>query len=343
VPRKYIEKVGEDGFKRHPVGLGPYRFARMDPGQEIALEANDQYWRKKPSIRRVVIKGVPDRTTRLAMLKTGEADLGYLMVGVEAATIKADPKLRLATVIPSATWWVEFPEQWKPKSPWQDRRVRLAANHAIDRPGINDAERLGYSRLTGSIIPSIMDFALKIEPYPYDPARARRLLAEAGYPQGFDAGDLTPLPPFTTMGEALANNLAGAGIRTRVRTMERATFLESWRAKKLTGLIANATAAQGNAATRIEAFVVSGSAYAYGGYPDLDDLFAQQAQERDRKKREALLHQIQRLMHDRVMHAPIFEPATLHGVGPRLEEAAVGLNPLLYFAAPYEEMRLKKP
>jgi peptide/nickel transport system substrate-binding protein len=145
------------------------------------------------------------------------------------------------------------------------------------------------------------------------------------------------------MGEALANNLAGAGIRTRVRTMERATFLESWRAKKLTGLIANATAAQGNAATRIEAFVVSGSAYAYGGYPDLDDLFAQQAQERDRKKREALLHQIQRLMHDRVMHAPIFEPATLHGVGPRLEEAAVGLNPLLYFAAPYEEMRLKKP
>ena len=145
------------------------------------------------------------------------------------------------------------------------------------------------------------------------------------------------------MGEALANNLAGVGLRTRVRSMERATFLESWRAKKLVGLIANATAAQGNAATRIEAFVVSGSAYAYGGYPDLDDLFQQQAQERDRKKREALLHQIQRLMHERVMHAPIFEPATLHGVGPRVEEPAVGLNPLLYMAAPYEEMRLKKP
>jgi peptide/nickel transport system substrate-binding protein len=277
------------------------------------------------------------------MLKTGEADIGYLMVGVEASTIKADPKLRLAQVIPSATWWLEFPEQWKPKSPWADRRVRLAANLALDKQGINEAERLGYSRLTGSIIPSIMDFALRIEPYPHDPARARRLLAEAGYPGGFDGGDVTPLPPFTTMGEAFANNLAGVGIKTRVRTMERATFLESWRAKKLSGLIANATAAQGNAATRIEAFVVSGSAYAYGGYPDLDDLFAQQAQERDRKKREALLVQIQRLMHERVMHAPIFEPATLHGVGPRVEEPAIGLNPLLYFAAPYEEMRLKKP
>ncbi len=343
VPKKYIEKVGEDGFKRQPVGLGPYRFVRMDPGQEIVLEANDQYWRKKPSIKRVVIKGVPDRTTRLAMLKTGEADIGYLMVGVEAATVKADPKLRLVYVIPSGTWWIEFPEQWKPKSPWQDRRVRLAANLALDKQGINEAERLGYSRLTGSIIPSIMDFALRIEPYPYDPTRAKRLLAEAGYPSGFDAGDVTPLPPFTTMGEAFANNFAAVGIRTRVRSMERATFLESWRAKKLGGLIANATAAQGNAATRIEAFVVSGSAYAYGGYPDLDDLFQQQAQERDRKKREALLHQIQRLMHERVMHAPIFEPATLHGVGPRVEEPAIGLNPLLYMAAPYEEMRLKKP
>ncbi|HKB27305.1 MAG TPA: ABC transporter substrate-binding protein [Methylomirabilota bacterium] len=343
VPKKYIEKVGEDGFRRQPVGLGPYRFVSMTPGLEIVLEANEQYWRKKPSIKRIVIKGVPDRTTRLAMLKTGEVDIGYLMVGLEAATVKADPKLRLAQVIPSATWWVEFPEQWKPGSPWHDRRVRLAVNLAIDKQGINEAERLGYSRLTGSIIPSVMEFQLRIPPYPYDPARAKRLLAEAGYPNGFDAGDITPLPPFTTMGEAVANNLGAVGIRTRVRSLERAAFLEAWRAKKLTGLIMNATAAQGNAASRIETFVASGSAYVYGGYPDIDDLFVQQAQERDRKRREALLHQIQRLMHERVMHAPIFEPATLHGVGPRVEEPAIGLNPLLYFAGPYEEMRLRKP
>ncbi len=343
VPKKYIEKVGEDGFARHPVGLGPFRFVRMSPGTELVLEANEQYWRKKPSIKRVVIKGVPDRTTRLAMLKTGEADLGYLMVGVEAATIKADPKLRLVHVIPTASWWVEFPEQWKPKSPWADRRVRLAANLAIDKQGINEAERLGYSRLNGSIIPSIVDFALRIEPYPYDLAQAKRLLAEAGYPNGFDAGDLTPLPPFTTMGEALSNSLAAVGIRTRVRSMERATYMEAWRTKKLQGLILTVTAAQGNAASRIEAFVISSSTYAYGGYPDIDDLFRTQAQERDRKRREALLHQIQRLMHERVMHAPIFEPATLHGVGPRVEEPAIGLNPLLYFAAPYEDIRLKKP
>jgi peptide/nickel transport system substrate-binding protein len=277
------------------------------------------------------------------MLKTGEADIAYLMIGVEAETVKADPKLRLAQVIPSAVWWLDFPEQWaKTKSPWQDRRVRLAANMAIDKQAVNQAERLGFSRLTGSIIPSVMDFALRVEPYPHDPTHAKRLLAEAGYPNGFDAGDFTPVPPFTSFGESVANYLTAVGIRSRVRSMERATFFEAWRNKKLTGIIMGASAGLGNAAARLEAFVISTGTYAYGGDADIDELFRQQAQERDRKKREATLHQIQRLMHQRVMHAPIFEPATLHGVGPRVEEAAVGLNPLLYFAAPYEEMRLKK-
>ena len=344
VPKKYLEKVGEDGFKRQPVGLGPYRFVRMTPGVEVVFEANEQYWRKKPTIKHVVIKGVADRTTRLAMLKTGEADIGYLMVGVDAATIKADRRLRLAQTIPPATWWLEFPEQWNPKSPWHDRRVRLAATLALDKQTINEAERLGFSRLTGSIIPSGMEFALKLEPFPYDAAQAKRLLTEAGYPSGFDAGDLTPLPPFTTFGEALTNSLAAVGIRTRVRAMERATFMEAWRGKKLSGVIATVSAAPGgNAATRIESFVLSTAPYASGGYPDIDDLFRQQAQERDRKKREALLHQIQRLMHERVMFGPIWEPATLHGVGPRVAQPAIGLSPQLYFAGPYEEIRLKRP
>jgi peptide/nickel transport system substrate-binding protein len=343
VPKKHIEKVGEENFRKHPIGLGPYRFVRQTPGVELVLDANEQYWRKRPSIKRVVIKGVPDRTTRLAMLKTGEADIAYLMTGVEAQTIQDDPRLRLAQVIPAATWYLDFPEQWDPKSPWHDRRVRLAAALAIDKQTLNEAERMGRSRLSGNIIPSVLDFALRIEPHPYDPTHAKRLLADAGYPNGFDAGDITPVPPFTSFAESVANYLAAIGIRTRVRSMERATFFEAWRAKKLSGVIMGVSAALGNAATRIEAFVISTAAYAYGGHADIDDLFRQQARELDRKKREASLHQIQRLMRERVMHVPIFEPASLHGVGPRVEEPAVGLNPLLFFAAPYEEMRLRKP
>jgi len=246
-------------------------------------------------------------------------------------------------VIPPAVWWLDFPEQFNPKSPWHDRRVRLAATMAVDKQALNEAERLGFSRLTGSIIPSVMEFALRIEPYPYDPTHAKRLLVEAGYPNGFDAGEITPLPPFVTMGESVASYLGAVGIRGRVRSMERATYMEAWRTKTRSGLFVTVTAAPGNAASRIENFVISTAPFATGGHPDIDDLFHQQAQERDRKKRETLLHQIQRLMYDRVMYGGIFEPATLHGIGPRVEEAGVGLSPQLYFTSPWEDMRLKKP
>src|SRR5438093_1144609 len=179
VPKTYVEQVGDDGFKRHPVGLGPYRFVRSNPGVEMVLEANERYWRKVPAIKNIVFKGVPERPTRLAMLKTGEADIAYLMIGDEGIAVKADPKLRLASVVPPAVWYLEFPEQWDPKSPWHDQRVRLAANLAIDRQAINEVERQGLGRPTGSIIPRGMEFALPLEPWPYDPARAKRLLAEA--------------------------------------------------------------------------------------------------------------------------------------------------------------------
>jgi peptide/nickel transport system substrate-binding protein len=343
VPKKYVEQVGDDAFKQKPVGLGPYRFVRMEPGVELALEAQEHYWRRTPSIKRINFKGIPERTTRLAMLKNGEADIAYLMIGDEANAIKADPKLRLAQVIPAATWWLEFPEQWDTKSPWHDRRVRLAAALALDKQAINEVERLGFSRLTGSMIPSTLEFALRLEPYPYNAAQAKLLLAEAGYPNGFDAGDLTPLPPFFTMAEAVGNYLGAVGIRTKMRTMERAAFFTATREKKLQGLVLNASGSLGNAATRIETYVLSTGTYAYGGDADIDELFRQQSGERDRSKREGLLHQIQRLMHERVMQAPIYEPATLHGVGPRVDEPGVGLNALLYFTSPYEEMRLKRP
>ena len=342
VPKTYVEKVGDDGFKKHPMGLGPYKFVGSQAGIELVVEANEQYWRKTPSVKRLVFKGVPEITTRLAMVKTGEADIGYIMRGPEAIEAQRDPRLRVGKTFSSGLWFIVFPEQWDPHSPWYDRRVRLAAAHAVDMQAINEAERLGLSRLTGSIVPRPFEFALPLEPYPYNPEEARRLLAEAGYARGFEVGDVTPVPPFTSVAEAVVNFLGAVGIKGRVRSMERAAFFSAWRERKLKGIIVGATAAQGNASVRMAEFAISGGFYADGGYPDIDALFQRQAAERDRHKREALLHQVQRLIYERVMFAPIMEAATLHAVGPRVEEAAIGITPLTFFPAPYEEMRLKE-
>jgi hypothetical protein len=132
------------------------------------------------------------------------------------------------------------------------------------------------------------------------------------------------------------------GIRARVRALERAAFFSTWKDKTIKGVIVGGTAAQGNAATRIEAFAITGGYYADGGHPDIDALFKQQAAEREREPRQAILQQIQRLMHERVMFAPIMEPASLHAVGPRVADAAIGITPLTYFPTPYEDMRLKE-
>ena len=235
VPKQYMEKVGPDGFKRKPVGLGPYKFVSNAPGVELVMEANEDYWRKVPSVKRLVFKSIPEASTRLAMLMREEVDVAYLLDASLAETVKRTPKLKLAFSGGIGTTYLDFLDMWDPKSPWADQRVRLAASLAIDRRAISDAETLGASPPTGNVVPASFEFGLKIPPDPYDPARAKQLLAEAGYPNGFDAGDLYPWPPYFTTGEAVTSYLGAVGIKTRVRTMERAAFYSALATKKLKG------------------------------------------------------------------------------------------------------------
>ena len=343
VPKKYIEKVGDDGFKKAPVGAGPYRLASVNPGVEMVFEAHDRYWRKAPAVKRLVWKIVPEDLTRLAMLKRGEADVAYSLRGPLGEEVRRTAGLKLVPTVISATQWFDFgPLQWDKKSPWNDRRVRLAAALAFDKDAINQAETLGFSKPTGSIIPSAFEYALAIPPYPYDPTTAKKLLAEAGYPNGFDGGDFACDGSYSTVAEAIANYLGAVGIRTKMRPMERAAFLSQWKDKKITGLLYAGAGGQGNAATRVQNYIATEGLYAYSGYPDLDDLFVQQAREVDAKRREALLHQIQRLAHDRVIAAPLWELGFLNAVGPRVEESGLGLISYQPYSAPYEELKLKK-
>src|SRR5205823_8864781 len=132
VPKKYVEQVGEDGFKKAPIGAGPYKFVSFNPGLELVLEAFDGYWRKKPAVKRLVMKVIPDEATRAAALKRGEVDIAYSIRGELAEELQHTPGLALKPVVLQAPNWLYFPEQWDPKSPWSDVRVRQAANFAID-------------------------------------------------------------------------------------------------------------------------------------------------------------------------------------------------------------------
>jgi peptide/nickel transport system substrate-binding protein len=173
--------------------------------------------------------------------------------------------------------------------------------------------------------------------------RAKRLLAEAGYPNGFDAGELYPWPPYFSMGEALAQYLGAVGIRTRIRTMERAAMTTAWRERKLKNVIVGITGAGGNAATRLDAYVSKNGIYTAGVMPDVEDLFQRQAGETDVKKREALIHQIQQILRDRLTHVPIYELAFIWGVGPRVEEPGINLIRSFAYSGPLEELKLKRP
>jgi peptide/nickel transport system substrate-binding protein len=342
VPKNYVQKVGDDGFKKAPIGAGPYKFVSFNPGVELVLEAFDGYWRQKPAVKRLVFKVIPDETTRLAALKLGEVDIAYSVRGELAEQLRQTPGLTLKPAVVQGTFCLYFPDQWDEKSPWHDLRVRKAASLAIDRKGTNDALTLGYSAITGnSIVPKGYDFYWQPPEPIYDPDHAKKLLAEAGFADGFDAGNYFCDSSYANIGESVVDNLLAVGIRSKLRPVERAAFIKEYGEKRYKNIIQAGPGAFGNAATRIEAHLVKGGVFSYGSYPDIDDLYAQQARELDRSKREAILFKIQQEMVERTVYAPIWQLAFINGVGPRVGESGFGRIPLFPYTAPYEEITLK--
>jgi peptide/nickel transport system substrate-binding protein len=342
VPKKYVEKVGDEGFKKAPIGAGPYKFVSFNPGVELVFEAFDQYWRKPPSVKRLVFKVIPDETTRLAALKRGEVDIAYSIRGELAEELQRTPGLTLKPAVVQGVFNIYFPDQWDPKSPWHDERVRRAASLAIDRDGINQAVTLGYSLVTGNPIVADHNEFFWQPPAPvYDPDKAKEILAEAGFPKGLDGGEFFCDSSYSNIGEAVLDNLQAIGIRMKLRPIERAAFIKGYAEKTFKNIILSGPAPFGNAATRFEAYVVKGGPFVYGSYPDIDALYQQQAVELDRKKREAILHKMQQLVYERTIFAPIWQLAFLNGVGPRVGESGFGLIARFPYTSPYEDITLK--
>ena len=251
--KRYIESVGEEEAERHPVGTGPWQFIEHVQGQRIVYEAVEHHWRAVPHFKRLVFLRVPEMATRIAMLRAGDADAielgGEYIEGLQQVGIRP-------LIMPSVAWvWVVLGGQWPtkptydPTVPWalpdteRARKVRLALNLAVDKQAIIEKIFGGLGTPAGAVNFYPTDpwttEALR-QPYPYDPDRAKALLAEAGYPQGFEVTmNLTSWPGrgyLPDVGEAVATYWQKIGLKVTRRPVDRAVFAADFRARSYAGV-----------------------------------------------------------------------------------------------------------
>src|SRR5438552_2984944 len=250
--KKYLE-AGEDGAERRPIGTGPWKFVEHVRGDRIVYEAVEGHWRATPQWKRLVFIKVPEPSTRMAMLRAGSADV--IEVGGEyVAELKA-VGVRTLTMPNVSAVWVILGGQWAtkptydPKVPWAQpdadkaRKVRLALNLAVDKKAIVQQVLGGLGAAVGTVNYYPTDpWATKalLEPLPYDPAKAKALLAEAGYPHGFEVTmNLTAWPGrgyLPDVGEAVATYWEKLGIKVKRRPVDRAVFASDFRARSYAGV-----------------------------------------------------------------------------------------------------------
>jgi peptide/nickel transport system substrate-binding protein len=338
VPKKYVEKVGDAGFKRHPIGAGPYKFVEYVPGVRIVAEAFEDYWRKVPNIKRIEFHYIPEPATRLAMVRRGEADIGTLLTDIFYQDAKKDTALRLLEPQSPNRWLAYMTAQWDTKSPWSDVRVRQAASLAIDRKTLADIHMPGCKPI-GSIALEEDPFGVQFPADPYDPERAKRLLAEAGYPKGFHGGKFYPQSTYPGYGEQIATYWKAVGITVDYLMLERAAWFAARDSGKMKGDLFLDASNSPSIGGRVAYLFGPNS---YGNYPDIKALWEQFQQEVSPKVRKDLIARIQRLVYERMMWIPLTSTNSPAAIGPRVKGNPYRVQPLLWITAPFEDIELGK-
>ena len=346
VPKAYYEQVGPNGFKQKPIGAGPYRFVRQQAGTEVEFEAFPEYWRKSPSVKTLIMRGVPEASTRLAGLQTGELDVANQMPGDLLDAVRKDPKLRLVP-LKGAPVWLEPMSFDGPDSPLKDIRVRQALSLAIDRKAFSDAEFGGLGTLEGNWIPEDWPGAISRPSPTFDLPKAKQLLADAGVPNGFPISQITPLPPYTSFAERVLGNLRALGITTKVNTLERAAFYDALTpgANKLKGLVMPLSGAPGDAASRIRESALCSGSFSSVCVPEVDEPMKQYDSSTSVEERTKLITQVQNYLLDNFLIIPILRQAFINCLGPRVANKAEeieGSIPQYNYLGPYEDLLVKE-
>jgi peptide/nickel transport system substrate-binding protein len=344
VPKAYYQKVGPDGFKQQPIGAGPYRFVNQQAGTQLTLEAFTDYWRKTPSVKTIVMRGVAEDATRVALLQTGDADVANLIPGQLLDAVRRDSRLRLAAV-KAGPIWLELGAPDKPDSPLKDVRVRQAVSLAIDRKAFNDAEMGGMAPSEGNWIPEDWPGAISRPAPTFDVAKAKQLMTDAGVAEGFDVDKITPLPPYSSFAERIGSQLRAVNIRTQVNQMERGAFYEQLAPgpNRLKGFVIQLSGSPGDAAARVRENATCDGSFSGLCIPDVNDRMQRYDASTDPQERKKLLDEAQTYLLDNYLMVPILRQALIHGLGPRLAntvEEIEGAIPQYVYTGPWEDVRL---
>jgi peptide/nickel transport system substrate-binding protein len=348
VPAKYYEKVGPEGFMQRPIGAGPYKFVSQQQGISLEFEAFADYYRPV-AVKQLTMISVPEAATRIAMLERGEADIIYNVPGELIDRIKSNPKLMLAPVV-SANFWLEFPGFQEANNPFHDKRVRQAVSLAVDRDAMNEAESGGLGRVDGNWINDDVVYGIGWPKWPFDPGKAKQLLAEAGHPNGFEVDWITPLPDYFSRGERIVSMLRKIGIRGKLQVMERGVFLKRLQGglKQWPGtqIILNAARIGGTWSNWYDSYMKCGG---FNGrdrncVAELDAEFTRYLAATDANERQRTAEQIQREILENYYFVPVFRHAAMQAIGPRIAAAKwqdVFPTITTAYAYPWEDIQLK--
>jgi len=236
VPKAYIEEKGADYFANHPVGTGPYKFVKWVKDQEIVLEANDAYWAGKPKVKRVVFRPIPEASSRVAELLTGGVDIITNLSPEAVPTVNGSGVAEARSVPSIRNIFIVL--DVKGEGPLHDPKVRLALNYAVDKEAIVKHVLGGFGVPVGCPLnPYIFGYDQALcEPFPYDPEKAKKLLAEAGYPNGFTFTMSAPSGRYLNdrqVAEAVVGQLKKVGVKVDLRIKEWSTYVKQILNRKL--------------------------------------------------------------------------------------------------------------
>lgn len=223
-----LKEYGAD-FTKNPVGTGPYKFVSWNPGVEVILEKNTDYFKGEPSIEQLIFKPISEAQTRLAELEAGNIDLIVNVPPDDLERLKGDSNLQVIEQAGMHVWWTAFNTQ---KEPFNNQKVRQAVNYAINKEAIVDGILQGTGELANSPLPpTVWGHNANLKNYNYDPEKAKALLEEAGYADGIDVTYWVPesgsgMQQPQTMAAAIQSDLAAVGINVEIQTLEWGAYLD---------------------------------------------------------------------------------------------------------------------